>query len=45
MKEVDNIQKGLAHKPFNTESEEYKKFTQTLQSKIHKLKQDFNISF
>lgn len=45
MKEVDNIQKGLAHKPFNTDSEEYKKFTQTLQSKIHRLKQVFNISF
>jgi len=45
MKEVDNIQKGLAHKPFNPNSEEFKKFTQTLQSKIHKLEQDFNISF
>lgn len=45
MNEVETIQKGLAHKPFNTDSEEYKKFTQTLQSKIHKLKQDFNISF
>lgn len=45
MKEVETIQKGLAHKPFNPDSEEYKKFTQTLQSKIHRLKQDFNISF
>ena len=45
MKEVDSIQKGMAHKPFNSDSEEYKKFTQTLQSKIHRLKQDFNISF
>lgn len=45
MKEVDSIQKGLAHKPFNPDSEEYKKFTQALQSKMHKLKQDFNISF
>jgi len=45
MKEVDNIQKGLAHKPFNPDSEEHKKFTQTLHSKMHKLKQDFNISF
>ena len=45
MKEVETIQRGLAHKPFNPDSEEYKKFTQTLQLKIHKLKQDFNISF
>ncbi len=45
MKEVETIQKGLAHKPFNPYSEEYKIFTQTLQSKIHRLKQDFNISF
>ena len=45
MKEVETIQRGLAHKPFNPDSEEYKKFTQTIQLKIHKLKQDFNISF
>lgn len=45
MKEVETIQKGLAHKPFNPNSEEYKKFTQTLQLKIHRLKQVFNISF
>jgi lysophospholipase L1-like esterase len=45
MKEVDSVQKGLAHKPFNPDSEEYKKFTQTLQSKIQRLKQAFNISF
>lgn len=45
MKEVETIQKGLAHKPFNPDSEQHKAFLQTLQSKIHLLKQDFNISF
>ena len=45
MKDVETIQKGLAHKLFNPDSEEHKKFTQTLLSKIRKLKQDFNISF
>lgn len=45
MKEVETIQKGLAHKPFNPDSEQHKDFLQTLHSKMHKLKQDFNISF
>lgn len=37
-KEIENIQKGLAHKPFNEESIEYKKFSEKLREKISELK-------
>jgi hypothetical protein len=35
--EIDTIQKGLQHKPFNFESEEYQLFLQQLQEKIKTL--------
>lgn len=34
MKEVEKIQSGLSHRPFNPESEEFKKFQEKLQQKI-----------
>ncbi|WP_456867770.1 GSCFA domain-containing protein [Galbibacter sp. BG1] len=34
MKEVEKIQSGLSHRPFNTESDEFKKFQEKLQQKI-----------
>ncbi len=38
-KEIETIQKGLAHKPFDKESEEYKIFSKKLQQKIKEVKQ------
>lgn len=38
MDEVANIQNGLAHRPFNPDSEEYKHFRETLQQKIVTIK-------
>ena len=34
LKEVDTIQKGLAHRPFNVQSEQHQLFLQSLQQKI-----------
>ncbi|MEL4306547.1 GSCFA domain-containing protein [Joostella sp. CR20] len=34
MKDVEKIQNGLQHRPFNTESDEFKKFQEKLQQKI-----------
>ncbi|MDP3313682.1 GSCFA domain-containing protein [Lutibacter sp.] len=45
MKEVDSIQKGLAHKPFNSNSEQHQEFLTDLQIKITSLKNNFNIAF
>ncbi len=45
MAEVDSIQKGLAHKPFNPNSEQHKLFLAGLQQKIHALENKFNIKF
>ena len=45
MKEVDSIQKGLAHKPFNENSEQHQQFLKDLQQKITSLKNNFNIAF
>ena len=45
MKEVDNIQKGLAHKPFNANSTKHKEFLTKIQSKIEKLKTEHQIIF
>lgn len=45
MKEVDTIQKGLAHKPFNSNSEQHQQFLTDLQKKITSLKNNFNITF
>jgi len=41
MKEVKQIQQGLAHKPFNIHSEAHQKFQQKLQQKVEKLQQQF----
>lgn len=38
---VENIQKGLEHKPFNPKSEQHQKFLANLQAKIEKLQQQF----
>jgi len=45
MKEVNVIQKGLAHKPFNSNSEQHKQFLTDLQQKITSLKSNYNILF
>jgi lysophospholipase L1-like esterase len=45
MKEVDTIQKGLLHKPFNPNSEQYQKFLLDIQEKKLALKKRFNIFF
>lgn len=45
MKEIDTIQKGLAHKPFNSNSEQHQLFLADLQKKITSLKSNYNISF
>jgi len=41
MKEIDSIQKGLAHKPFNPNSEQHQQFLITLQEKINILQNKF----
>lgn len=41
MKEVETIQKGLTHKPFNPTSEQHQKFLAKLQDKIAKLQQQY----
>lgn len=45
MKEVDSIQKGLAHKPFNPDSQQHKAFLADLQQKIHVLEKKLRIQF
>ncbi|MFK5959041.1 MAG: GSCFA domain-containing protein [Lutibacter sp.] len=45
MKEVDTIQKGLAHKPFNPTSEQHQQFLKDLDKKITSLKNIYNITF
>ena len=42
MKEVESIQKGLAHKPFNKDSEKYQKFLHELDKKKEKIKNTFS---
>lgn len=41
MKRVDNIQKGLSHRPFNEASEAHQKFKEDLQKKIQLLQQEY----
>jgi lysophospholipase L1-like esterase len=41
MDEVDTIQKGLRHKPFNPDSDAHKVFVEKLQARILKLKAQF----
>ncbi len=45
MKEVDAVQKGLAHKPFNIQTEQHQQFLANLKTKIQTLKTQHNISF
>jgi hypothetical protein len=45
MKEVDTVQKGLLHRPFNPNSEQHKQFLETLQQRITTLKKTQNIQF
>lgn len=45
MKEVETIQKGLAHKAFDPESKQHQQFLKKLDLKITKLKELFNIDF
>ncbi|MGL2963154.1 GSCFA domain-containing protein [Flavobacterium sp. RSB2_4_14] len=41
MKEVETIQKGLAHRPFNPETDSHKQFRKSLNDKIIKLQAQF----
>ncbi len=41
MDEVDTIQKGINHKPFNPESEQHQMFLQNLELKKSKLQSQF----
>lgn len=41
MKEIDIIQKGLSHKPFNASSEKHKEFLSNLEQKIVEIKTKF----
>lgn len=45
MKEVDTIQKGLAHRPFNPNSIQHQSFLKSLEQKILDLKNTKNIQF
>jgi hypothetical protein len=42
MNEVEIIQKGLAHRPFNPDSASHKQFLTSLNQKISKLQERFN---
>ena len=41
MQKVDEIQKGLLHRPFNANSEQYQKFTKSLEKKITYLQEAY----
>ncbi len=41
MEKVDNIQKGLEHRPFNPHSEQYRVFLKSLEKKIAYLQQEY----
>lgn len=45
MKQVEEVQKGLMHKPFNENSDQHQEFLKILQNKIQKLKSQHQISF
>lgn len=45
MHEVDGIQKGLLHKPFNPDTKQHQEFRKNLEEKINRLKQDYGILF
>jgi hypothetical protein len=41
LNEVENIQKGLAHRPFNPNSEAHRKFLKNLNSKVSTLQKRY----
>ncbi|AMC10982.1 GSCFA domain-containing protein [Lutibacter profundi] len=45
MKEVNTIQKGLGHKPFNPTSKQHQQFLVHLKQQITSLKNNYNITF
>lgn len=45
MTEVDSIQKGLSHRPFNENSEQHQKFIVNLDLKIYNLREQHSITF
>lgn len=45
MKEVETVQKGISHKPFNPTSEQHQKFLIKLKEKKNKLLEKHNIKF
>ncbi|OIQ41325.1 MAG: GSCFA domain-containing protein [Bacteroidetes bacterium MedPE-SWsnd-G1] len=45
MNEIDTIQKGLTHKPFNENSEQHQQFLKNLRLKIKGLQESRNINF
>jgi len=45
MKDVETIQKGMAHKPFNPDSEQHQAFLADLQQKIQSLENKLRIKF
>lgn len=45
MDEIDTIQKGLSHRPFNENSEQHQKFIEDLHLKINKLRDKNSIIF
>lgn len=45
LKEVDSIQKGLAHRPFNESSEQHQRFLKKLHKKIQWLSKNYSIEF
>lgn len=45
LEEIEIIQKGLAHKPFNPDSKQHRKFLINLTNKIIKLKKEKNVLF
>lgn len=45
IKKIDNIRKGLAHKPFNPNSNQHSDFLEKLNQKIKELEDNYNITF
>jgi hypothetical protein len=45
MKEVETVQKGLTHRPFNPNSDQHQSFLKNINVKIKHLKTDNNITF
>ena len=45
MSEIDTIQKGLSHRPFNKNSKQHLLFLENLQLKISALQENYTITF